>query len=314
MNLMNRILSSLGFRSNAEDEGPSDAELRGALWDALNSVEPGFSDVEMVYPESGTAIYSTWRDETHAYWRRSFTAGEDGAVTLTGDPESVEPVMRWEVVGASAAETKPESTDPPAVARAACGCQTQGEGQAAPATEESESTMSTNVTDLVGRLIANAKSPFTDTDEDKARLEAFGEAKLEALDAALQPAEPEPKADEPEPVEEEPDDSVKISADELADLRAAASAHKRQQAERKAALLAKLKGRQDVYTDDELKAMSCDQLAKVSKLAKVDAEPVRDYSGQGMPTTGTPEDDMERFRPPSPYGLRKKAPDQKEAN
>jgi hypothetical protein len=259
-------------------------------------VEPGFSDVEMVYPESGTAIYSTWREETHAYWRRSFTAGEDGAVTLAGDPESVEPVMRWEVVGASAAETKPESTDPPAVARAACGCQTQGEGQAAPAIDESESTMCTKINDLVGRLIANAASPFTE--DDKAHLEALGEAKLEALDAALQPAEPEPKVEEPEPVEEEPDDSVKISADELADLRAAASAHKRQQAERKTALLAKLKGKQDAYTDDELAAMSCEQLAKVSKLAKVDAEPVRDYSGQGMPTTGS--DDA--VPPPPDFG------------
>lgn len=141
--------------------------------------------------------------------------------------------------------------------------------------------MSTKVQDLVGRLIANAASPFTDT--DKASLETLCEAKLAALDAAFQSVEPKP---EPEPAKEPDDESERISKDELADLRAAAGAYKRQLAAQKTALIAKLKGAQDAYSEAELQAMSVEQLEKVSKLAKVDAVPERDFSGRGFPATG----------------------------
>lgn len=287
-NLMHRILSGLGFRQAAEDEGPSDVDLREKLWDVLYAAEPGLQWIEEVKPQASTVIYSTAPERDLLWWHRSYSVADDGSVTLGDDRVQGNMVQRFEPLAAENADTKP--TDHPATARAACGCQTKGDGQAAPATNESESTMSEKVKDLVGRLVANAKSPYTE--DDKAHLEALGEAKLAALDAAFEATEPEVK-EEPEKakpetkVEEEPDGTERISAEELADLRAAASAHKRAQAAAKTALLAKLKGKQDVYTEAELQAMGVEALEKVAKLAKVDAEPVRDYSGRGMPVTGS---------------------------
>ena len=227
MNLMHRILSSLGFRGSANDAGQSNVDLEGALWSAIYAAEPAVQWIADVFQESQTFIYVTAPGDAPAWYRRSYSVADDGTVALADDAEQVEPMTRYEPLAAG----EPKSTDHPATARAACGCQTPGEGQAAPATDESESKMSTKITDLVGRLIANATSPFTD--DDKAHLEALGEAKLEALDATFG-AEPETKADPEKPeavaeavTPEEPDDSVKISAEELADLRAAASAHKR---------------------------------------------------------------------------------------
>lgn len=340
MNLPKRIFdamaSSLGFRRAAEDEGPSNMDLEGALWAAVYASEPAVQWISDVFQESQTFIYATAPSvDAVLWWRRSYSVAEDGTVTLGDDAEQVEPVTRYEPLAAAAAKPirdlvaqlvsgpspfteadgpmlalaplerlqalvtewpADKSTDHPAVARAACGCQGKGEGQAAPAPDEGV-PMSTKVQDLVGRLIANAASPFTD--DDKAHLEALCEAKLAALDAAFQPVEPEP---EPEPAKKPDDDSERISKDELADLRAAAGAYKRQLAAQKTALIAKLKGAQDAYSEAELQAMSVEQLEKVSKLAKVDATPERDFSGRGFPATGDTADESD-FAPPDTYGL-----------
>ena len=308
MNLPKRILdamkSSLGFRRAAEDEGQSNMDLEGALWSAIYAAEPAVQWISDVFQESQTFIYVTSPShDSMMWWRRSYSVAEDDTVTLADDTEQVEPVTRYEPLAAKAdaeSDPEPKSTDHPATARAACGCQGKGEGHAAPAPDEGES-MSTKVKDLVGRLIANAASPFTD--DDKAHLEALGEAKLTALDAALQPAEPEPEKVAKEEPAKEPDDSERISKEELADLKAAASAYKRQQAAAKTALIAKLKGAvQDAYSETELQAMSVEQLEKVSKLAKVDTAPERDYTGRGFPVTGDDADDDD-YEPPDTYGF-----------
>lgn len=307
MNLPKRVLdalaASLGFRRAAEEEGQPDSELHRALWSAIYAAEPAAQWIDDVYQESQTVFYATAPESELLWWRRSYTVGEDGAVTLGDDREQVEPVMRYEPLAAKTdgePEPEPESTDHPAVARAACGCQGKGEGHAAPAPDEGES-MSTKVQDLVGRLIANAASPYTE--DDKAHLEALCEKKLEALDAAFQPNEPAPeKAAEPEPAAE-PDDSERISKEELADLRAAASAHKRTVAAQKTALVAKLKGAQDAYSEAELQALPVETLERIAKLAKVDTDPVdRDFSGRGFPVTGDAVDEAS-FAPPDTYGL-----------
>lgn len=307
MNLMHRILSGLGFRQ-AEDEGQSNSDLEGALWAAIYSAEPAVQWIADVYQDSQTFVYATAPSfDVVLWWRRGYAVAEDGAVTLTGESEPVEPVKRYEPLVAAADKPflgtagMPKDTpglipgvgvlkpvaephsDHPAAARAACECQTKDAGQAAPVpTPNKGVNMDPKISDLVGRLIANTATPFTD--KHRAQLEAFGEQELTALDAALQHAEPEPEPDPEEP--EEPDDSERIPKEELADLRAAAAAHKRQEAAKKAALIARLKGKQAVYSEDRLKAMSVEQLEEVAQLAKIDAAPERDYSGRGLPVTG----------------------------
>jgi hypothetical protein len=58
------------------------------------------------------------------------------------------------------------------------------------------------------------------------------------------------------------------------------SEHKAAAAARKQALITSLKGKQDVYSDAELEAMSADELDKVSRLVKVE---VPNFAGRAVP-------------------------------
>jgi hypothetical protein len=303
--ILDALAATLGFRASAEDEGPSDVDLRDALYAALRAIEAGFDWIAEVYPDSSTVIYTTFPEDAMLWWRRSYAVAEDGTVTLADDREQVEPVTRYEPLAAKTdGDPEPEQkpTNHPATAKAACGCPTKGEGLAAPAPKQSEGVTMEKVKELVGRLIANEASPFTD--EDQAGLEALSEAKLEALDAALQPGEsaPEPEpAPAPTPVAEEPaddDDTVKLSREEYDDIKASAAAYKAQQAAMKAKLVAQLKGAQDAYSEAELAAMPIFALEKVAKLAKVEPAPQPSYAGRGLASDETDN----RVPPPPDFG------------
>ena len=298
------LREQLGFRA-AEPEGVSDVDLREALWNAIRAVEPGFDWIVEVFPESSTVVYTTAPEDAVLWWSRTYAVSESGEVTLTDDRDQVEPVTRYEPVTAAAEpDPEPEPQKQPAVARAACGCQKTGEGHAAPAQTQEGDRM--NAKDLVGRLIACERSPFTD--KDKTLLEAFGAERLAEMVESFEaePEDVEPKKEPPKAAEpEEPTDTVRLSRDEYQEIRAAADAHKVAQATRKTALLVSLKDKQDTYTEDELKAMQVTDLEKLAKLLKV-GEPVPDYSGRALPVNAA---DASQFEPPNPY-----APKPKEAN
>jgi hypothetical protein len=291
--ILSRFLQSFGLRGAAEDDGVSDRELRDALASALRTVEPGFDWIEEVFPDAGVVIYTALTDRKVLWFRRTFSKNEAGEVTLNDDRSQVEPILRYEPV--KAAEAEPEK--PVAAARAACDCHDKGDA--------AQGEPMSKTKDLVGRLIANERSPFTD--KDTAALSALSEESLAALDQQFAAPAPAPAKTE-EPKEEQPKpaadpQAVTLSREEYDDMRAASSAFRAQQLARKGALVAKLKGAQDTYTEAELQAMAVEQLEKTAKLLKVD-EPRPDYSLQGEPGSGIAT--LASFAPPDPYGLNKK--------
>lgn len=325
---MRRALASVGLLQ--EDEGPSDVDLRGQLWSALRAIEPAFDWIVEVFPESETVIYTTMPEDSVLWWRRTFAVGEDGSVTLVDDREQVEPVTRYEPVtmeaAPEAAETEPqpateatpepaaEPTAEPAAASAPeapetpaapCGCQSTGAGHAAPTEPEGE-TMS-KLKELAGRLIACERSPFTDA--DASALEAFGEDRLAEMAAELEAeVEPEtpPAADPiPEPQDaapDEDDDSVRLSREEVEELRAAAAAHRATEKARKDRLVARLKGAQDAYTEAELAEMAPAALEKLSRALNVD-QPAPSFEGVPFPTQAPSRADSPALNPPDSYAI-----------
>jgi hypothetical protein len=287
-------------------ESMSDGDLRHSLDAALFAEEPGFLGIDQVFPDDSLVIYAVAPEQAVTLFRRSFTVDEDGAISLAAEKEAVEPVTRYEPVKAEAEPVQATT----AVARAACSCNDKGEN-AAQGDEMKK-------TDLVGRLIANERSPFTDS--DSATLAALSETALAALDETYK--EPEPAAKTEEPKEEQPKpvadpQAVTLSREEYEDMRAAATNFRAQQTQRKGALVAKLKGAQSAYTEQELQAMSLDQLEKTTQLLRLDV-PALDYSLRGEPgfTAASGEDPIYR-NPPDGYdlaGTRKRGQNGKEAN
>lgn len=311
---MHRALISFGVLQ--EDEGPSDADLRGQLHRALHAMEPAFDCIVEVYHESQTVIYITWPEGQWLWWRRSYTLAEDGAVTLGDDREQVEPVTRYEVVTAAAGQEAPESAavaaplpTSPDLPAATCGCQeSAGAGHAAPTESEGEANPMSKLKELAGRLIACERSPFTDA--DAVALEAFGEDRLAAMAESFAaasvpeaPAAPSPPVVAPTPAAATPEDdgTIRLSREEVQQLRSAAAAHAASEQARKDTLVACLKNSQDAYTDAELIAMPCEALTKLARALKLD-QPAPDFSGVPFPGAGSEVKGAAR-NPPNSYQI-----------
>lgn len=191
--------------------------------------------------------------------------------------ESVSEAVSEEPV---AAEDETQMEDKPeAEPKAACQCQEpKTEPSAVKSAKEDEMK---NVTERVKALIQASAGKLTDADQ--AGLEAAGEAALTLLEASFakaveEPKAVEPKAEEPkaEPKAEEPK-GVVISAERLATLEAIADREDKRAKAEHAALVAQLVAcGQKAYTEDELKALSIEQLRKTAQLVSVEVatEPV----------------------------------------
>lgn len=308
-----KALEALGFRT-AED-GTSDVDLRERMWKALNSSVPGFVDIAEIFPETKTVIYSTRPEESLAWFRRTYEQFES-VVTLNDDAEQVEIEQSWKPVAARAEPGEQATLEfqHPAEAGnpADCGC--HGNGQAAPS-QSTEGGPMTKVEEIVGRLTANARCPYDDNEKDKAHLGSLSEEKLKALDAAFaeKPAtEPEPAKDPPKATEASPPaeqkaegekaeppaaDTVNLKREEYEDILAAAKAHKAEQARRHSALVAQLKGAQDGFTEEDLKALPIEQLSKLARSLKVETKAEPDYSGRALASAS----ESTNHAPPDPY-------------
>lgn len=272
--------------------GESDVDLRDRLWSALNSTVPAFGGIEGVYPDSNTVIYATAGEE-FAYWSRTFSVAEDGAVTLGEDEQQVEPALEWKAV-----EKAAEAIEQP---QPGCGCSegvAEGERHAASAQvqEENNSMTSEKQKALAGRLIACSKSPFAEP--DRAALEAFPEERLVALAEAF--------ADAPAPVTEtapagatepeKPKTEEELIAALPEGLRHALNRLKEADAERHTSLVASLKSAQDALTEDQLKAKPVEELEVLARMLKL-ATPSVDFAGRTLPTPRS----AEIVEPPKPY-------------
>lgn len=281
----------------AEGEGVS--ELWMLLTQALESAVPAFSHVEEVFPDDGAVVYGAHPEERPMLFRRGYSVS-DGEVALGEDEERVEPQLSYVPVAARACACD-GSCD--CSVEAPTGADNQpGDGQPPEPTTMEDIEMSDKAKELIGRLIANEATPFTEAHEET--LAVFGEDELEDLASRYEAAPSEPAAEPSEPADP---NQVSLSREEYEDMRAASSAYKVAQRAKKERLIAALKGAQSVYTEKELEAMSVEQLEKTAKLAKLD-EPERDYTLRGAAVVT--EDDAARFAPPDPYKLGKA----KEAN
>lgn len=297
------------LRFRGAEEGVSDADLRGSLDRALFAEEPGYLGIDAVFAGENLVVYAVAPEQKVTLYRRAFTLDEGGAVTLAGEKEAVEPVTRYEPVTASKSEAEPVA--------ASCGCHKPGDGLAAQTQGE---TMS-KTKELVGRLIANERSPFVDA--DRAYLEALSETRLSAFEGLLEDAGPlhpvpavEAKTEMGEKPKEEPPkadpQAVTLSRGEYEDMRAAAASFKAQQKREKDTLVSTLKTAQDAYTGEELSALSLDELQKVAKLAKVEQTQTPSFLGRGVPRTADSTEDVWR-NPPDGYRLNERSQN-KEAN
>lgn len=288
--MIGRVLEALGLRA-AQDEDSTVSELFEALWKALRAEVPGFEEIEEISTDGQWVIYSATPESERLFFKRGYSdEGED--LTLADDPEPVQPVMRWESLR--------EDEEDRAAEESACTCNS-GKGQAAPSQTEG-ADMSTKVKELVGRLITNERSPFAE--DDRKWLEAASEERLKSLaKQCSEEPEPEPEPDEPEEVAEEQadPDTVQVSRDDFEDMRAATRAWKREQEAKKTHLVGMLKSAQDEYSEDDLKAMSVEQLEKTSRLLKLH-RPEPTYL-RNLPDEETGE---RKMRPlPDTYGIRK---------
>lgn len=281
-------------------DGESDSDVRSALDRALYDTEPAYQGIYDVFP-SGSAqladphvVYACSPAGEWTLYRRGFTLGADGAVTLAESKEPVEVETTYKpVTTATAAGAVTDPKSEPAVAASGCGCQ-YNNPSAASAKEEAMSKLA----ERVKALIANPKSPFDSTDETL--LAAKSEAQIKQLEEAFgeKPAtapETKPEATAPAAPADPKPDTVELSKEEYQTLRSIADREKAREQVRKDELVAALKGAQSRIPETKLKAMSVEQLEDLAAIV-----PAADYSGYGFPRTAESDDTT----PPDPYDLK----------
>lgn len=271
--MMRAVFSTLGIKT-AE---LSDYELRQQLHRTLYALEPAFESIVEVFPESSTVIYITRPDGKSVWWRCTYKKAKDDSITINEDKEMVEEVIEYKPVNMRDHD---------------CQCHKDKES----------TTMSDVKRPAVDRLIASKAF----AEDDRKALEAMSDAGLNALEAKFKAQEEEPK-----PEDDKPGDVVASPVAKPAEmteeewlaqapqsLRAMHAKFKAQESAQHTALVTTLKGAQEGYTEDELKAMSVDQLSKLAAALKVD-EPTRDYSARNLSTGGGVAADLD------PYGINK---------
>lgn len=283
--LKERFLELMAKFKPAE-EGTSDSDLRGALDQALFATEPGYLGIMDVFQDAGKVVYAVAPDGQEQFFRRSFTAADDGAITLGDDPEEVRLVMQYEPITAAA------------------GAGTSGTTANAVPVQPREATLEKK--ERVAAIIASDKTCFAEADAPV--LEQFSDERLASLYASTQetapaaPAAPapaptpelEPAAAATAPTTEEAEAAYLESAPES--IKNLVAAHKAAEIAKVELLVGQLKT-QDVYKEEELRAMSSDQLEKLVALAV----PKANFAGAGSPRV---EEDSEAI--PAPPSLKDK--------
>ncbi len=251
-----------------QDAGTSDNDLRDKLWAALRAVVPGFDWVEDVFQESSTVIYSVFTD-TFTFWRQSFTL-DDGAVTLVGEPEQVEPMTTFRTLSL---DNNSDLCDTDNALSVTTMTTNTGEKDM-PDTQKSE---------LVQGLIDCSCTQFKES--HRAALETLEVDALEMLQpppdvpADASDNEPEQVAAVPEPADLAiPDGHVLLTTDELTRLTESSDAFHAQQATEKADIVATLSASQKTFDSAELDAMPVTSLRKMAAL-QLEMRPDVNYAG-----------------------------------
>ena len=237
-----------------QDVGTSDNDLRDKLTAALRAVVPGFDWVEDVFQESNTVIYSVFLESSFAFWRQSFTL-DDGAVTLVGEPEQVEPTTTFQTLTLDN-DTDNEISLPTT------------------ATDTGDKDMpDKRKAELVQELIDCSCTQFTEG--HRTALDTLEVDALEQLQpppdvpADVSDDEPEPVAAVPKPADLAiPDGHVLLTSEELSRLKESSDAFHAQQATEKADIVATLSASQKTFDSTELDAMPVASLRKMAALQR----------------------------------------------
>lgn len=250
-------------------QGMSDTELRDLLYEALKRIDPACVFIQAVYTDDKAVVYLIDPDPGGPLplkpYQRSYTLGENGT-SVTFAEERIPVRRREEWVPVSGYRSAEETAAAAAAAeRGGCGCggnhsAQQGAGGA---------TMAANA-ERITALITNPRSPFEEA--DRAYLETLSVERITAAEAkAAEPTAGETAAGAADA------DTVTVSADELASLRAMAADRERTRTAQKRALVSKLKTAQTTYNEARLSAMELEQLQDTAALLQLDAPVSTDY-------------------------------------
>lgn len=288
--LRERVLAMLKFRQGKAAADMSDSELRQMLGAALRADEPGYLGIDQVFPGENLVIYATMPKDEIELFRRGYSMSKD-AVSLKEKKERVEPVTRYEKVGAE--ENQP------------CGCQDRSQEGAEDMKTKAErvkalienpnmklvatqqKTLEEAPDSVLEVLEANAKILDEKTTAekaaaDKAAADKAAADKITADAAAATAAETATRAAAAATQPKTMDEYIAAAPPELRDV---LRENVRVAKEHKASVIKALKdtGKCD-YTDAELEGKTADELAKLVKLCGAATKSnVVDFSGRGAP-------------------------------
>lgn len=263
--IWDRMLSMIRSARSAEEM--TDGDIARKIGEALTKLDPRAWYPEAVNQAQGWFTYCVYTGDGHEFYKRNFTLAEGGEVTIDGDPVRVEPVTKWEEVGAADGLT---AASQPTVAAAPCKCHEQNA-----ATSQETRAMSKINAELQTKLEGA-------TDEQLAAIgKVFEPAVVTPAPAAVTPvAETPAVATAKTPTFEE------VLSAAPSDVQQAIRTATRQAAATKEATIKALKdsGR-NTFSDEQLNGFSQDQLDALKTLAGI-TKPVvaaTDFSGAGAP-------------------------------
>ena len=254
--------------------GMSDVELRDMLYDALKRIEPQCAFIQAVYADDKTVVYLIDPDPGGPTplkpYQRGYTVGENSAVTFSEERIPVRRREDWVPVSGYRS-TEETAAAAAAAQRGACSC-----GGNHSATGAGGATMAANA-ERITALINNPRSPFEEA--DRAYLETLTVERITAAEAkAAEPTAEEIAAAAAAAGGGATDaDTVTVSAEELASLRAMAADRQRDRTSKKRVLVGKLKTAQTTYNETRLNAMELEQLQEVAALLQLDAPVQTDF-------------------------------------
>jgi Uncharacterized protein conserved in bacteria (DUF2213) len=324
-------------RNLIDDIGQSDWEIRSALADAVNHIEPGFSRVIDVFQDSMTFTYVCFEwSPDEKFYRRSFTKGASG-VSVSDTREEVTFSNGWKTVlsGDSSTTTTVTASAP------ACGCQNRNHTPNPSPSQNSAVQLSEG----------EGEDDMANRDAILKRLAALSDEELEKLvqTPAATPAPttvPATGTETPAPVAPPAttpaapaqtttpapaaSNGVPAASSDPANLSAAATAilaasgidvpmlnavlagEKVRQAQLRESLITALSSRVPNLTREILTPQSTAQLEMMAQAAGIVNQPAAlglsaDYSGLGMAVQPVALESGKKYTPPDPFGLHKTA-------
>lgn len=295
---LQKILSfaSRVFRSNTEDEGLSDFDLRSRLWDVLYSIEPAFSGIEDVYQDSSTVRYitnPTYPEHKMYLWRRTFDVAEDGAVTVNDDREEVDFAVNYIYLA-----NGEKANDQP------CGCRAVAANETV--TDNDTPKEDTDMADETKPKPNDAPvTPATATPAVPTPEKGSSEAATPSQSGSEDKTIPNYPAGVPNPSGEVPGGTSAVTNEQLKALLEAhpvVKHYRAQEAKERAGLVAALVKSQKVLTQAQLEAKPIEDLRTIAELIGIgpQTQPTGDFSGRMMVAR-----EGEMPPPPDPHGVNK---------